>query len=154
MADERREKLLQILEKENACDLTTEEAIKLIEALFPTLSPEEEKRLEEIRGLFNGITKNPDVTLGATITIPLTACGLNAIGYTKFLARAGSELPWLLSVIERNGVTAINARKTHCKRGHPLSGSNLLPRPLGRNCRECNRADCRNYRARRKAHAV
>lgn len=29
--------------------------------------------------------------------------------------------------------------KTHCKRGHPLSGTNLLPWSKYRNCRECRR---------------
>lgn len=39
------------------------------------------------------------------------------------------------------GPTAENARKTHCIRGHPLSGDNLLTRPNGwRTCRTCERA--------------
>lgn len=34
--------------------------------------------------------------------------------------------------------SAINARKTHCIRGHPLSGANLYIRPDGcRSCRAC-----------------
>lgn len=38
------------------------------------------------------------------------------------------------------GATAINARKTHCKRGHPLSGANLYVRTNGsRVCKECQR---------------
>jgi len=37
-----------------------------------------------------------------------------------------------------NGPTAKNARKTHCKRGHPLSGSNLaLWKSGGRRCKTC-----------------
>jgi hypothetical protein len=38
--------------------------------------------------------------------------------------------------------TAVNARKTHCLRGHPLSGANLYEppsRPGRRYCRECVR---------------
>lgn len=36
--------------------------------------------------------------------------------------------------------SAKNKRKTHCKWGHPLSGSNLRIRPSGnRECRECAR---------------
>jgi len=35
---------------------------------------------------------------------------------------------------------AINARKTHCLRGHPLYGPNLRARSCGRrSCRECER---------------
>ena len=34
---------------------------------------------------------------------------------------------------------AVNARKTHCKHGHPLSGENLMIVPRGRECRECGR---------------
>lgn len=47
-----------------------------------------------------------------------------------------------------------NARKTHCKRGHPLSGDNLKITPSGsRQCRECLRLHARNAKARRK-HAL
>lgn len=35
---------------------------------------------------------------------------------------------------------AVNARRTHCKHGHPLSGDNLYIEPKGkRRCRICNR---------------
>lgn len=39
------------------------------------------------------------------------------------------------------GPTAQNARKTHCVRGHPLSGNNVWIRPskYGRYCRTCMR---------------
>lgn len=48
-----------------------------------------------------------------------------------------------------HGPAAMNARKTHCKRGHPFSGANLGIRPDGtRWCRECDRA---SQRARRRA---
>jgi len=30
------------------------------------------------------------------------------------------------NVLRGIGITALNAKKTHCKRGHPLSGDNLL----------------------------
>lgn len=37
-----------------------------------------------------------------------------------------------------NGFSAVNARKTHCKRGHPLEGDNLYRNPAGaRVCRTC-----------------
>jgi hypothetical protein len=43
-----------------------------------------------------------------------------------------------------------NAIKTHCKRGHPLSGSNLVTdADGGRSCRECSRARWRAYRNRK-----
>lgn len=38
------------------------------------------------------------------------------------------------------GPTALNAKKTHCLRGHPLSGDNLLADKQSRRiCRECHR---------------
>ena len=47
-----------------------------------------------------------------------------------------------------NGIAAINARKTHCIRGHPLSGYNLvIDRTGGRQCRTCLNATRRRYRA-------
>lgn len=49
------------------------------------------------------------------------------------------------------GVGAINARKTHCKRGHPLFGDNLRVRTKtkigSRECRECGRIRQRGYRS-------
>lgn len=44
-----------------------------------------------------------------------------------------------------------NRLKTHCKRGHPLSGENLIRTRQGRrSCKQCMRASQRNYdRARR-----
>src|SRR5688572_9025899 len=35
--------------------------------------------------------------------------------------------------------TAVNARKTHCSRGHLLSEGNLLDSPGGRRCLACRR---------------
>ena len=44
------------------------------------------------------------------------------------------------NIIRGTGPTAVNARKTHCVNGHPLSGENLLARSDGgRRCRECQR---------------
>ncbi len=46
---------------------------------------------------------------------------------------------------------ALNARKTHCKRGHPLDGANLrILVSGGRNCRECNREMQYQRRLRRR----
>jgi hypothetical protein len=42
------------------------------------------------------------------------------------------------------------SRKTHCVRGHPLSGANLLVRPQGwRACRECQRAHYDKWKPKR-----
>ena len=41
-----------------------------------------------------------------------------------------------------------NVNQTHCLRGHPLSGANLLV-DRGRHCRECGRMRERTYRRRR-----
>lgn len=50
------------------------------------------------------------------------------------------------------GVTAVNAAKTHCAHGHPLSGGNLYVRPNGeRDCRECRLQASRRHRARKQA---
>lgn len=44
-----------------------------------------------------------------------------------------------------------NARKTHCIRGHPFNGENLLIRPTGhRTCRECSRVSSAAHYQRRK----
>ena len=61
------------------------------------------------------------------------------------------------NVLRGNGICARNARKTHCKRGHPLSGVNLRFAKLlkgGRECQTCYREyqTCyikRNRRGRR-----
>ncbi len=50
------------------------------------------------------------------------------------------------------GPTADNARKTHCPRGHLLSGSNLVPSLLNktgrRSCLECTRRQAREGKRR------
>ena len=50
------------------------------------------------------------------------------------------------------GPTAINARKTHCNRGHSLSGKNLYVRFDGfRKCRACHIIGAEKYRANKRA---
>jgi hypothetical protein len=45
------------------------------------------------------------------------------------------------NTLRGNSVSRRNAEKTHCLRGHPLSGDNLYVSPAGdRNCRTCQRA--------------
>lgn len=48
-------------------------------------------------------------------------------------------------------VAAINARKTHCKWGHPFSGDNLVLSGNTRRCRTCSRFRQRATRRRRMA---
>ena len=45
------------------------------------------------------------------------------------------------NVLRGNGIAAQCARKTHCKRGHPLSGDNVHIHPMTRQriCRACRR---------------
>ncbi len=50
------------------------------------------------------------------------------------------------------GPAAINARKTHCLRGHPLTEDNTYPNAPGRACRVCRKLTSdRNYRERNQA---
>jgi hypothetical protein len=52
-----------------------------------------------------------------------------------------------------DGPAAINARKTHCPKGHPYVGDNILWRPDGtRRCRTCERAWTRKGNQRRAAN--
>jgi hypothetical protein len=44
-------------------------------------------------------------------------------------------------------------RKTHCHRGHPLSGPNLYVAPSGRSCRACGRIRTSEYGLRKRAAA-
>ncbi len=43
------------------------------------------------------------------------------------------------NILRGIGPTAINKQKTHCKRGHPLTGTNLLSNNGRRECRQCRR---------------
>ena len=47
-----------------------------------------------------------------------------------------------------------NARKTHCKHGHPLSGDNLIVTQRQRFCRACRHRRHEEYQARKKAYAL
>lgn len=52
------------------------------------------------------------------------------------------------NVLRGEGACAANARKTHCKHGHALSGDNLIDRGRGqRGCRTCYRNSQRRRRA-------
>ena len=52
------------------------------------------------------------------------------------------------NILRGGGASATNARKTHCKRGHPLSGDNLYASQLARGVRDCKAC----ARARRKGY--
>ncbi len=54
------------------------------------------------------------------------------------------------NVMRGNGIMAQHARKTHCKRGHALSGRNLVLVPGGRMCRTCRNLSYRWYRQRKR----
>jgi hypothetical protein len=46
------------------------------------------------------------------------------------------------NILRGQGLCAINARKTHCPKGHPLSGSNLYINPNGgRQCKICRKCE-------------
>jgi hypothetical protein len=48
-------------------------------------------------------------------------------------------------------IAGINARKTHCIRGHEFTPANTYLRPTQRQCRQCRFADGQRQNARRKA---
>lgn len=56
------------------------------------------------------------------------------------------------NVMRSENLVALNARKTHCIRGHPFSGDNLLVRKGKRICKTCyqNRSAASNARRRRE----
>ena len=56
-----------------------------------------------------------------------------------------------VNILRGNGHCAINARKTHCKRGHVFSGRNLMLVPGGRKCRACHNNKVKMWYRRRRA---
>lgn len=58
------------------------------------------------------------------------------------------------NLLRGDTITAQQAAKTHCKRGHPLSGANVYWRPdkpTSRGCRACRTESTRRSRAARAA---
>ena len=53
------------------------------------------------------------------------------------------------NVLRGIGRTAINARKTHCLRGHAFDAANTYLRRGSRHCRECRALNARQWRATR-----
>lgn len=49
------------------------------------------------------------------------------------------------------GISALNAKKTHCYKGHPLYGENLrINKKSERVCKECHKVHMKMYHAKRK----
>jgi hypothetical protein len=60
-----------------------------------------------------------------------------------------------INAIENNSSwAAINASKTHCRRGHPYAGDNLRMFRGKRRCRECLRLNTENYRKRKAIQSL
>lgn len=57
-----------------------------------------------------------------------------------------------VNVLRSNCAAAMNARKTHCKRGHPLTGQNLYINREGR--RICRRCACERARLVRRSASL
>lgn len=58
------------------------------------------------------------------------------------------------NILRGQTVSAANARKTHCKNGHPFDEQNTHVTPRGtRRCRSCAREAQRRYQERKKANA-
>jgi len=58
------------------------------------------------------------------------------------------------NILRGEGPPAVNARKTHCPRGHAFTESNTYRYPDGRReCSTCRRVYIRNYMRRRRAAA-
>lgn len=68
----------------------------------------------------------------------------------------GTQVENILDLDAKGRYVSANAQKTHCKRGHPLSGANAVTvqRHTGsafRSCRKCQRLRDKKYRAGRTA---
>lgn len=57
------------------------------------------------------------------------------------------------NVLRGVGQPALNARKTHCLRGHELSGTNVIKRKDGRECRTCTSARISAWKAAHRSAA-
>lgn len=58
------------------------------------------------------------------------------------------------NVLRGDGPCARNARKTHCKRGHPLPDEPNLPNDKGRVCRICEKNSSRANYLRNREHVI
>ena len=57
------------------------------------------------------------------------------------------------NILRGIGLTAVNARKTHCLRGHLLEGDNVYLNSGRRHCRECARTRARKNQAAARRRA-
>lgn len=55
------------------------------------------------------------------------------------------------NVLRGEGIAAINAKRTHCKRGHPFNAANTYLVKFGRCCRVCQKEYQQRLRDQRKA---
>lgn len=55
------------------------------------------------------------------------------------------------NILRSDGAGAVNARKTHCKRGHEFTPENTIRIAQGRNCRTCLRMLQREWARKRRA---
>jgi hypothetical protein len=62
-------------------------------------------------------------------------------------------VPMRVNVLRGTAPSAVNAAKTHCKRGHEFDESNTIRIPAGRECRACRREIYKRYRLRKKEAA-
>lgn len=80
-------------------------------------------------------------------------------GYARIAKRLNTTAMSVLRVMKENSLegkspTAENSKKTHCKHGHPLTGSNLYVRPDGdRACRECRKLADQRHKSRNAQRA-
>jgi len=58
------------------------------------------------------------------------------------------------NVLRGFGPPGMNARKTHCSKGHAFTEANTYLYRGSRHCRPCNNEATREYRARRKERAA
>lgn len=60
-----------------------------------------------------------------------------------------------INVLRGISLSALNARKTHCKNGHPLDGDNLYKEPLNdhRRCRICRQEKKARWKQRQRKAA-
>lgn len=59
------------------------------------------------------------------------------------------------NILRGEGVTAQNAKKTECSKGHPFDAANTFWRPEGgRDCRKCNYEQAKRRRKRKRQKAI
>jgi hypothetical protein len=59
----------------------------------------------------------------------------------------------LEAVSGAENIRRASAAKTHCKRGHKFTPENIIPKKLGRACKECNRIAAREYQREKFGYA-